>query len=107
MDVFRILGFSCWHTVYAVDVGRGLSVYGVLRLENGSGILRPHQLPHFRELNGIRGIAALAVFVHHFYQPIEGGWLIHLSRYGSSGVDVLFVLSGFLITSLLLIDRNT
>jgi peptidoglycan/LPS O-acetylase OafA/YrhL len=69
------------------------------------------KLPRFSELDGIRGIAALSVFVHHFLQPASGGnWLVrlvvHLSRFGSSGVDVFFVLSGYLITSLLLIDRD-
>src|SRR5579885_2477102 len=43
-------------------------------------------------LDGLRGLAILAVFVYHL-QLITGGFL---------GVDVFFVLSGFLITSLLL-----
>jgi peptidoglycan/LPS O-acetylase OafA/YrhL len=64
------------------------------------------KLPHFRELDGIRGVAAVAVFIHHFLQPMKVGWFLGLARYGSSGVDVFFVLSGFLITSLLLIDRE-
>jgi peptidoglycan/LPS O-acetylase OafA/YrhL len=74
------------------------------------------KLPHFSELDGLRGIAAVVVFVHHFLQVAAtqptGGWnwffrlILHLSKYGSSGVDVFFVLSGYLITSLLLIDRG-
>lgn len=51
-------------------------------------------LGHRPELDGFRGISILLVLVHHFYYPmLSGGFL---------GVDMFFVLSGFLITSLLL-----
>jgi peptidoglycan/LPS O-acetylase OafA/YrhL len=67
-------------------------------------------LSHIRELDGVRGIAALVVFFHHLcYTSIDPtGWgrsvraLGAISHYGESGVDVFFVLSGFLITSLLI-----
>lgn len=63
------------------------------------------------ELNGLRGIAVLAVFFHHacyasFGSVIAPGWntaiqaLAAVSKYGDSGVDLFFVLSGFLITSI-------
>lgn len=46
------------------------------------------------ELDGLRGVSILLVFIHHIYHPfVPGGFL---------GVDIFFVLSGFLITSLLL-----
>jgi peptidoglycan/LPS O-acetylase OafA/YrhL len=50
------------------------------------------------ELDGIRAIAVGLVVVFHSYVGIaDGGWL---------GVDVFFVLSGFLITALLLKERD-
>jgi peptidoglycan/LPS O-acetylase OafA/YrhL len=51
-----------------------------------------------KELDGLRGIAVLAVINGHYFLwlPITG------SAYGWMGVDLFFVLSGFLITSILL-----
>jgi peptidoglycan/LPS O-acetylase OafA/YrhL len=72
-------------------------------------------LQHIRELDGVRGIAALMVFFHHvcfaslspvgWNQPVHFLWTI--SSMGDSGVDLFFVLSGFLITSLLLPARES
>ncbi len=69
---------------------------------------------HFTELDGLRGIAALAVFCHHvcFSTVPPAGWppfILHLRTLcmpGDAGVDLFFVLSGFLITSLLLDART-
>lgn len=51
-----------------------------------------------RELDGLRGLAVLAVIDRHYqqYYPRLG------SQFGWLGVDLFFVLSGFLITSILL-----
>jgi peptidoglycan/LPS O-acetylase OafA/YrhL len=57
------------------------------------------RLGYLPALDGIRGLAVLAVIVFH-------GWVVALPG-GYVGVDVFFVLSGFLITSLLLRERST
>jgi peptidoglycan/LPS O-acetylase OafA/YrhL len=51
-----------------------------------------------RELDGLRGVAVLAVISEHYM-----AWLPEVgSRYGWLGVDLFFVLSGYLITGILL-----
>jgi peptidoglycan/LPS O-acetylase OafA/YrhL len=60
--------------------------------------------PYYKSFNGIRGLAVLMVFFHHY------GAFWHADRLQSftwAGVDVFFVLSGFLITGILFdsIDR--
>jgi peptidoglycan/LPS O-acetylase OafA/YrhL len=55
---------------------------------------QPFRLGHNRALDGLRGIAVLAVILFHYRFPF--------SKNGFMGVDVFFVVSGFLITSLLI-----
>jgi len=64
---------------------------------------------HIPVLDGIRGLAVLLVIVHHFgfgtdpnYPRWAGRMLSHLVSLGWTGVDLFFVLSGFLITGILL-----
>ncbi|KFN43088.1 acyltransferase family protein [Arenimonas oryziterrae] len=52
------------------------------------------RLAHLPQLDGLRGTAILAVMIFHAEPPFLAGAFI--------GVDVFFVLSGFLITSLLI-----
>lgn len=76
-----------------------------------------NSLKHIKELDGMRGIAAVAVLVFHLTmnevpkaiiatQPIAVRAAIRIANLGALGVDVFFVLSGFLITSLLIADKN-
>ena len=53
---------------------------------------------HIPGLDGIRAVAVVAVIAYHLWpQRVPGGFL---------GVDVFFVISGFLITTLLLRERS-
>jgi peptidoglycan/LPS O-acetylase OafA/YrhL len=68
---------------------------------------------HVRELDGLRGIAVLMVLVWHFVgtmvSPKAGWWadLLHqFTIFGRTGVDLFFVLSGFLIIGILHDQRN-
>jgi peptidoglycan/LPS O-acetylase OafA/YrhL len=60
-------------------------------------------------LDGIRGIAIILVLLHHFtiFDPITsvGAWMGFVALLGWSGVDLFFVLSGFLITGILIDSR--
>ena len=54
------------------------------------------RLQHIPALDGLRGVAVIGVLAFHLGH-LRGGYL---------GVDLFFVLSGFLITSLLLVERD-
>jgi peptidoglycan/LPS O-acetylase OafA/YrhL len=52
---------------------------------------------HVAALDGLRAVAVLSVVIHHAWgAALPGGWV---------GVDVFFVLSGYLITSLLVAEH--
>jgi peptidoglycan/LPS O-acetylase OafA/YrhL len=54
------------------------------------------------QLDGLRGIAIVAVLLYHIGGKLPGIHLELISRYGWGGVDLFFVISGFLITGILL-----
>jgi peptidoglycan/LPS O-acetylase OafA/YrhL len=60
----------------------------------GQGTMKPVRLPYLPGLDGLRALAVAAVLLYHAdSQLLPGGFL---------GVEVFFVISGYLITSLLL-----
>jgi peptidoglycan/LPS O-acetylase OafA/YrhL len=70
-------------------------------------IQRPTWLPtYIPELQGLRGLAVLAVVIYHCHPRLAGTPVYYASLWGWAGVNLFFVLSGFLITSILLESRN-
>jgi peptidoglycan/LPS O-acetylase OafA/YrhL len=65
---------------------------------------RPQTLRYLPGLDGLRAISVLAVVVFHHY--LVGGHEIGWAPGGFLGVEVFFVVSGYLITSLLLNERR-
>jgi peptidoglycan/LPS O-acetylase OafA/YrhL len=53
-------------------------------------------------LQGLRGIAVIAVVLYHSHPRFAGTWFYAASLWGWAGVNLFFVLSGFLITSILI-----
>jgi len=73
--------------------------------------MKPHVQAHVPELDGVRGLAVLLVILFHSALITPEGWaskLVHkLSLIGWIGVDLFFVLSGFLITRNLLSQKGS
>lgn len=70
------------------------------RQERSGGAL--NRMP---QLDGLRAFAVLAVFIEHYHIPwLRSLWVDDTS--GSLGVQLFFVLSGFLITGILLRGRD-
>src|SRR4051812_38057710 len=62
---------------------------------------------YIRELDGLRGLAIGLVMLHHYWPA--GGVLSfgkNLAHLGWIGVDLFFVISGFLITGILLDTKD-
>lgn len=62
-------------------------------------ILGKQQLAYMPQLDGLRAIAVLAVLFHHF---LPSTFILNTFQVGALGVRFFFVLSGFLITGILL-----
>jgi len=68
---------------------------------------RPTWLPSYvPELDGLRGLAVLAVVLYHCHTRLVGTWIYGPLLWGWAGVNLFFALSGFLITSILIEAQN-
>jgi peptidoglycan/LPS O-acetylase OafA/YrhL len=66
---------------------------------------RPVTMRRIVELDGLRGLAAILVLVAHYFGEVPGG--VRGLAAGWIGVDVFFVLSGFLIGGILIENRDS
>jgi peptidoglycan/LPS O-acetylase OafA/YrhL len=67
---------------------------------------------HLPALDGLRGIAIISVIIYHYAFEMQhghglGGAIYELFHQGRHGVDLFFVLSGFLITGILLDSKGS
>ncbi|HYD20078.1 MAG TPA: acyltransferase [Flavipsychrobacter sp.] len=70
------------------------------------------KLRHYKELDGVRGLAALMVIFFHFFRDLCPPGTVppliqKFSAFGWTGVSLFFVLSGFLITRILINNKGT
>src|SRR5260370_13975474 len=80
-------------------MAQNAATFDLVSSETARSIAEPEfRLGHRPELDGLRGISILMVLLLHFrFRFLPGGFL---------GVDIFFVLSGFLITSLLVQEQS-
>ncbi len=72
-----------------------------------SSLKLPSWIPsHTPELDGLRGVAILWVILYHCHDKLNGTPLLDIAKWGWAGVNLFFVLSGFLITGILLDSRS-
>src|SRR5579875_3235821 len=52
------------------------------------------------ELDALRGIAALGIVSYHY--GLDSGWISQVTKLGINSLELFFVLSGYLISSIIL-----
>lgn len=77
------------------------------RVDDSPISLSPIVSNYWPQLDGLRGFASLLVLVNHSYLYVVNNPIVsHLVGFGWCGVDLFFVLSGFLIGTRLQRDRS-
>ena len=76
-------------------------------VRSGEGRLTINSSDRIKSLDGLRGIAILLVFFCHYVPQDRHDPLSAAARLGWVGVDLFFVLSGFLITGILVDTRES
>ncbi len=61
---------------------------------------------YFTALDGLRAVAILLVLLHHLEPNSLAGWISILADNGSHGVSLFFIISGYLICTLLLREHR-
>jgi peptidoglycan/LPS O-acetylase OafA/YrhL len=74
--------------------------------ERGTARTPAGSLEHRPQLDALRSFAVFAVLITHFWQPDPFPWIFRQVDLGFLGVRLFFVLSGFLITRILLECRD-
>ncbi|HSC55442.1 MAG TPA: hypothetical protein VLC98_17565 [Phnomibacter sp.] len=76
--------------------------------------MRAHQLTYIAPLDGWRAVAIILVLLHHFFGVLipgyiptgTGHWAKLALSVAWSGVDMFFILSGFLIGRILIVHKG-
>jgi peptidoglycan/LPS O-acetylase OafA/YrhL len=61
---------------------------------------------YIKGLDGLRAIAIVFVVIHHSHFLVKEDFLYRLAEYLGTGVDLFFIISGYLITGILLRQKN-